>query len=811
MTKDYSQYQKIITQFRGKVLSNDFNSKFLVATKNILKTDRFLLKMELKRLATPCVRALDLREYAQETCLFFEYGNQQHILDQDAIDVFNENVKAYGEYTFGVYEAVINFRDKIQPEHVLITPDNSPQLNSKINTNFLVKFYQFGPYFNRSQERMNYATPLQLTLSDDYIVDAISSDISESGCKIRLNTTQVLRIGQVIKVTFSQFKTDFSVDVNNEYSYKVCNIYFSNNIQFIGLSRVYDNETTDSLRHFLRDYIQNNKSRYKINMENTLNAIRSRSFEHFSLPKSNELAVFIEQYKDTMLPRYALTTNNNEFVYRYWKNESNQSQLHCLITAARINRLKKAATLGRTLLVYSFIHENQGKSYFYTADEKQLTAEPSLMAKFLSFSASKTSFAITNLTIIKNNEALAHSPLTLSNSLPNEALPNDSFSDEVATALSNLPYIIVANAINHEHIIQEYAQLPFDKNNLASLKVFGHQRAFENKIDEVFINYHAQELEPRYHYKTPVLFTSSNKVIQGQTQDISISGLKIKLAEEIQLQKGDIVNLTLPDLQKRTVRFNLKKLAYHVTQITKAEQVVHLKTVNKRLPHQGKLFFKELIEKNKEKLSTQLYETIIPGLAKALRNIYSQSLINPALMIQTDGNGYNIEALVSGAEHGKILSHMRHLSTQKSFYNVYPILNKIQKFDAMISELKTMQENDVPLISTLYIAINPNGESIERSVTTKLETELTSQKLKQIFINNALKHGHFFCLQAKLSRTEKPEMSYLAPELDYISTYFKQKAKEIESDNSKVIGVMQLFDITQEALIRHKCMTDKTK
>jgi len=131
--------------------------------------------------------------------------------------------------------------------------------------------------------------------------------------------------------------------------------------------------------------------------------------------------------------------------------------------------------------------------------------------------------------------------------------------------------------------------------------------------------------------------------------------------------------------------------------------------------------------------------------------------------------------------------------------------------DSMISELKTMQENDEPLISTLYIAINPNGETIERSVTTKLENELTSQKLKQIFINNALKHGHFFCLQIKLSRTEKPDMSYLAPELNYISTYFKQKAKDIENENSKVIGVMQLFDITQEALIRHKCMTTDMK
>ncbi len=180
-------------------------------------------------------------------------------------------------------------------------------------------------------------------------------------------------------------------------------------------------------------------------------------------------------------------------------------------------------------------------------------------------------------------------------------------------------------------------------------------------------------------------------------------------------------------------------------------------------------------------------------------------------MIKADGNGYNIEALVSGAEHGKVLSHMRHLSTQQSFYNLYPILNKIQMLDSMVAELKKMQENDAPLINSLYIAINPEAKTIERSVTTKLESELTTQKLKQMFIKNALTNGHFFCLQVKLSQTEKPDMSYLAPELKYINTYFKQKAKDIEVENAKVIGVMQLFDITQEALIRYKCSSKMAK
>jgi hypothetical protein len=94
--------------------------------------------------------------------------------------------------------------------------------------------------------------------------------------------------------------------------------------------------------------------------------------------------------------------------------------------------------------------------------------------------------------------------------------------------------------------------------------------------------------------------------------------------------------------------------------------------------------------------------------------------------------------------------------------------------------------------------------SVEDSVVTQLGSALDSDKLKKIFINKALEKTCFMCLQFKLSRAEEPDMELLNPELSYISSYAIHRGKQIEQKIWSVVGVIQIFDITQEVLIRHR-------
>ena len=70
--------------------------------------------MELKRLAAPCSRLIDLRGHVTGECKQFEYDGKIHFLDDVAIKAFNKALARYKSYTFGVYEAAMstdnNFR-----------------------------------------------------------------------------------------------------------------------------------------------------------------------------------------------------------------------------------------------------------------------------------------------------------------------------------------------------------------------------------------------------------------------------------------------------------------------------------------------------------------------------------------------------------------------------------------------------------------------------------------------------------------------------------------------------------------------------
>jgi len=815
MTTDFSKYQKLVEQFRGNVLKNTFETNFAAMTQHIPKTDRFLLKMELKRLAAPCTRLIDLRGHVDGECRSFEHDNRTHFLDDIAIKKFKENIIYYQGYTFGVYEAVLNtennfrviYRNEKNNTAKQVKPEDSKVFEK---TQYPAKLFTFGPYHDRCEERMNFAISINITFEfDKNNYECTSSDISEVGCKFRINHATKITVGQIIKIRFNGLEEEFKFDKDNQFSYEVKNIQNLDNAKLVGCRRVYDKDKgIDGFKTFLKGFIQGNKRRYKINLENTIGAIQSRSFEQFSLPKINELPIFMEDTKGLSLPRYALTCHNNQSVFQYWQDENRHSTLYCLITAERIIRIKKAQSLGKSLLVYSFVHKSQGKLYFYTADDQQLSEDSDFKKQFLGFAASKSTFAITQLSAMDVEVDKAHSVLTLSNTLAkkdqylNLPTPNDAIE-----ILNNLSSIVVASDITSEVAISQYQQLPFDKIDTIRLKNFGHKRLTSPlEMDEVGINYKNHRQQARFKYKTPVALKIEGIHCKGVSHDFSILGLKLELAESSLLKKGDVVYITFPELQKITSAFELKSLPYEVMRVNKSKTIINLRVYVERHQHMGRAFFKALITKNRDKLTPDEYALMIPGLAKGLRNIYSQSSTVPSLMVQTSGSRYKFEAIACGILKNKLVPVMKQLSDKKTHYNLYPLLNNLQAATAIASSLKKMQVDDNAISETLYIAINLENEMIDQAVTTKSSGELESPMLQRMFVSRALNSGLFFCVQIKLSRTDEPDMDYLNPELSYISSYAIHRGKQIEQDIWSVSGVVQLIDITQETLARHELL-----
>lgn len=817
MNKDFSKHNQLINKFRGKVNKSDFESAFTAATGQLTKNERFLLKMELKRLATACTRAIDLRGLVDGECQLFDYQGQSHFLDSVGINTFNESIANYGGYTFGVYEAVRNaknsFRNIYQNEQSL--PNSAEnQRQEKASTvdkvQYPARLFQLDNYPNRAEERMNFAIPVTLTLSERLQVKANTVDISTQGIKLKLINETSLYKGDRLTITFTGLQEEFQFSKDSVFYFEVKNVLRDSGTQLIGCERI-DIPERDSFQRFLNGYIQGNKRRYKINLDNTLAALHSRSFEQFTLVKLNELAVFMDnsnEFSDALAPRYALTTKNNYGIYQYWQDDKKRSTLPYLINSKRFERIKEQQLQGKSLLVFSFVHHHKGRKFFYTIDELQLKNDMAFSLQFLAFAASKSSFAITALNYQEVYAEKAYSPYTLSSAMSKQqGYLNPPLSGDVNAILEHLPYVVSVIDITNSTDISDYQALNYKGINLDRLKEFGHKYAGEQwQVDEIALSFGHQRQEVRFKYKTPAIIECQALSWSGQSADFSVSGLKIELESPAALIKGDEVYLSFPKLQKITSAFDLKQLPYKVMRISKDKMVINLRVSVKEHQHIGRSFFKLLISKNKDKLTPDEYAMLTPGLSGALRTLYAVNMATPTVMVQSSGSRYKLENLVVGkysvTANKSLLSAMSSLSDRDNYYNLYPILGDLQLSNLLDQQMKKLTTGDIAVSEVVYIAINSKEVDVDKAVTIKIASELNTPELRNFFIKKSLKQGMFFAIELKLSRSDEAHMEHLNPELGYISSYAIHRGKQLEQEIFSVAGLIQLIDVTQEVLIR---------
>lgn len=813
MTNDFSKYSHFIQQFRGRVSTNAFENEFSKATEGLAASERFLLKMELKRLAQPCTRLIDLRGHVDGECELYEEDNRSHYLDDVAMNVFEENMAVYGHYCFGVYEAVNatenNFRVMYQKENALQVAEASKEPSDDANKTVeklqhSAKNYPYDFYINRSEERMNFAISVEILLEDKRKVTCTSSDISANGCKFRLPKNEFLHVGQIIFIRFVGLEQEFAFDKKEGYQYVIKNVHISNGVQSAGAQRIYENEENDGFKSFLYGFIQGNKRRYRISLTNTIKALQARMFEQYLLPKINELPLFFSKLANKYVPNYALTTNNNRYTFEYWMNEKKESTLHYLFTLERMTKLLKVKSASQPITVYSFIHKHQGKFFFYTADESQFGGDKALLKEFLAFAVQKSTFAVFSIHLQKVDVTGAYSPITIADTLNvGDALVNEPLSGDVNNILDNIKLMGVVTDLTTPAFIQEYQQMDTDQViDIARLKQFGHKRVkLPLAVEAAGITYSNDREEPRFAYKTPVVLTADRVQWKGVSANFSVSGLKVELSKRTILQPGDVVYISFPKLQKITKSFELTELPYEVVRINKSKSILNLKVHVQNHRHIGRAFFKLLIEKNKDKLSSDEYMMMIRGLLPALRNLYSSAIQSSTVFVQTSGSRYKFEALTTGVPDSPLMQCLNKLSDDDAFYNLYPLLKNNISVDVISHQLKQLHEHDAPYSNILFISINRKKKPLNEMVETRLISDFETVEDKHSFIHEAQDNGEFLCVQFKLTRTAEPNIAHLNHELSYISSYAIHKGKQIEQDIYSVAGFIQYSDITQEMLL----------
>lgn len=838
MSADLQDFKDIIEELKSVISEPDFDPQFKAATADVPKAKQFLIKMELKRLAQPSSRQIDLRGHVQGDPFAYEHKGHIHYLDDTAKDIFEQQLAKFGRYTVGVYESVMEAENnnrvlhKKEQEQRLAakkqgadknkTKSSSEKLmQEQVISEYGVDTVCFTEYGIRHEERMNFSISVELQFGIGNVLKASTSDLSISGAKVKIPAAKEIAIGQKIALYLTGLEDEYQLGLKDGIQYEIVGIESADaNFNYIRLKRTFL-EDVNSFDDFLENFINGNKRRYKVNLENTLDAIIIKGFEQYYLPRTNTLPVFLRQVQGRLLPTMALATENNRSNLGYFSDENKSLVLQQILNEKRIEMLNNTDKEIKETTLYCFTHAKAGRLYFYTATTEELAEADDLKSLFLGFGSSKPSWQVYKLQLAEVDEKSAFIPL----SIPDSAGPeikklNQPPSPKVKAMLNNVQQVALLTPLEGQIFKQQYQDnYTWDRSLVQALKQFGHpklKRYISINIETIdYVNLRSEE---RYLYKTTVEVEPEEDNLEpgeyrefGSTRDFSSQGLQVVLNEPGDYKKGQIIKLALPDLQKITKAFKLQHLPYEIMAVSKSKTIMNLRAHDKDSKKSARPFFLKLIEQNRTKLTPAKMESRYPGLSNCLRNLTAKCINHMPMYFSKESSRVKVSTIATSPQKNVLLHLSKKYKAASADASLYPILKDNAVSSTFTPELNNLNRTDKPSFMDLYVRYRFNQEHEDSAFISQFEQQFASEDAKNNFIESTVKQDCLLVYRIYLSRTGRPDMDFIAKELNYVGRYAIHRAKELEEKLWSIIGVGEIVDITEEVLLRYNTSPELMK
>ena len=815
MSQDLEEYHDIIEALKPMINEPEFNQVLLQVAANVPAQKRFLLKMELKRLARPCIRLIDLRGLVDGKCRLFQHENREHYLDDVAIETFERQVRIFGQYTIGVYEAVTNTENNFRVMHkkeqqaARLRKSQSPPKVAKKESS-LAPLIEFGNFPQRGEERMNFSVNIEMFNEQNKSMQGTTIDVSVSGLKVKIGKEHLVKAGEKLVIQFRGLEKEYALDKRQGITYVVNNIERTKDDQRLALKRVQDapNPTFDK---FFESFIHGNKRRYKVNLDNTFNAIQNKTYEQYYIPNFTSVPVYVETVEGKHRAKYALANDCNREEFQYWANEIQDLKIGYLLSEARIKHCLSLPKGQQETYIYVFNHSKDDKVYFYSASIQELNNTPHLKQLFLGYGSRKASWRIYKLQLTEISPEQSYQPLSISSKI-NETIKrqNQKPAPRLMSRLKNLTHVALLTNITDDTSSEYYQRLRISRDQLPQLKIFGHPR---NRLpDEVTVyrfKYFNQRRETRFLLRTPVTLSWGDMSFDGNTEDISPQGLKVQLDSPFNGDTDSMIKISFPNLQKVTVKYVLSDLPYAVRNISEDKCVLHLHAQTSERNSTAKHFFDALIKANRSKLRSYRDEEEVPGIGEALRNIYARNILNVGYFLRKDEQGYVPDATATWAGQTR-LTNLLHFKSEPGHLNLYPLYrNLTSKHDFIENAMNSLKANERPMMRELFIAFDPSKDNLVDAIKSLVSEQFIKHEKRRQFISQALQHGQFIALKVFIAKTGRPDIEKMQSELSYISVYALHKAKLLEEKLWNVTGVGDLVDVTDEVMRRYDFSEDK--
>lgn len=811
MSQDLQQYADIIEQLKPMVNEPEFNQILSHVAGDLPKEKRFLIKMEVKRLAKPCMRSIDLRGQVDGECRIYEYDGIKHYLDDIAIDVFEEQARTFGHYSFGVYEAVLNtennyrvIRKKAENNEITSEQGSASKTTAMMNK-YNVPVVNLMHYSQRQNERMNFAVAVELSSESNQSIRGISVNVSTEGIQVKLSRESLLKPDERVSVHFRGLEEEFALDKKNGIAYTVVNISRKKDIQYVALQRAkeFPNATFDQ---FLENFIRGNKRRYKVNMTNTIDAIINKSCEQYFSPRSPSLPLFVDVVDTVMTPRFAMVNEVNREIVNYWRDEENNCRLGYLLNNDRLTQLASKPAAQRELYLFSFTHFQNEKVYFYSASLDELNKKDVLRQVFFGFGARKASWRVFKLTMTEMSPDQAHAPLSIPDSVGTKIKrQNNPPAPRLMAKLKNLRLLLHLTDVTSISGQNTYSQVRFNRESVNHLRIFGHAR---NKppqpIRNVLYKFEEQRLESRYQLRSAIHLkvSGSEQSYKGISEDISVHGLRIELNQDFSHDVGSQIEIGFPKLQALTTKHNVMALQYMIVHYNEQKNILHLKAVEGETGQSARRFFDDLIKSNRHTLKSYPDEEQVPGLGHALRVINARNATSLSFVLSKDGVRYEPQVAIIGKNDDRVTRLASHFSTDDQVNLEFMFRDRQLDTPFVQHGVKQVRVENMPIRQELFVAFDPSLKEKRTSIIPRFTHRFSSDEQRKNFIREAISRGQFVALHVMLTTTGRPDLEMLQSEINYVSVYAIHRAKELEQKLWSIAACAHLMDVTDEVMTR---------
>ncbi|WP_334021231.1 PilZ domain-containing protein [Alteromonas sp. S015] len=815
MSQDLKQYADIIEQLKPMVNEPEFNQVLLQTASDVPKEKRFLIKMEVKRLAKPCMRTIDLRGHVDGKCNKYVHEGRSHYMDDVAISKFEEQLRVFGRYTYGVYEAVQNtennFRLMRQKELAQERVDKeNPELKrrSAVLEQFKAPTVNLLDYRQRNAERMNFAVAVELFNSTNQSVRGLSVDISLEGLQVKISKDAFFEKGETLFIFFRGLESEFAMDKKNGIAYKLVKIVTKNDAHYLALQR-YKEKPSPTFDKFLENFIHGNKRRYKVNMSNTIEAITSKICEQYFSPRSPTLPVYIDVINKTLVPRFAMVNEVNRETVQYWRDEDDNCRLHFLLTQERLSRLLQKPESIREIFVFSFTHLQNEKVYFYSASYEELLQKDILTRVFLGFGSKKASWRVFKVTLTDMEPEQAHIPLSIPDSVGNKVKKlNTPPSARLMSKLKNLRFLAHVTDVTSIAGQETYNEFQFNRENLSHLRNFGHPRnRAPSNVQVVRFKYEEQRIESRYQLRTQIeaRFNDEQVVHKGISEDISVHGLglRVELSKEYKGSLEGRAEVAFPRLQEIATSFDVMHLQYDIIYHNVDKNILHLKAVPGEEGKSARHFFDELIKKNKANLKVDNDEEEVPGMGQALRCINARNATSLSFLMSREGARYSPQACMIGKQDERITTLSTQYSERGQVNLEFLFRDRKQDSPFLQSGIKAVKLENMPLRQELFISFDASQKEPRMAIIPRYSYKFENDEQRRAFIREAMVRGQFVAIHVMLTTTGKPDMTMLQTEINYVTMYAMHRARELEKTMWSIAACSHLIDVTDEVLIRY--------